>query len=136
MMQYDFVPLHFETFKFLKKNFHNISKAKDEQPVECHAVSLKLMENRLHQSFQVFRDPIVDVLDDICSKIPSPLANYEPEKNVDINLIQQPTSLSCLAGVSLKVHPKIYSHSRKITSHNFMRVRMKMKFYVHGIKTT
>ena len=47
MMQDDSVPLCFETFQFLKKSFHNISKEKDEQPVECHAVSLKLIENRL-----------------------------------------------------------------------------------------
>ena len=92
----------FEIFQFLKKIFHNISKAKDEHPVECHAVSLKLMENRLQQSLQVFHDPIADVLDDIYSKSPSPLDKYEPEKNVDINLIRQSTSLSCSAGVSLQ----------------------------------
>jgi len=57
------------------------------------------MENRLQQYLQVFHDPIANVLDDICSKIPSPLANYETKKNVDINLIQQPTSLCCSAGV-------------------------------------
>ena len=54
------------------------------------------------QSFQVFHDPIADVLDDICSKSPSPLANCEPEKSVDINLIRQPTSLFCSLGVSLQ----------------------------------
>ena len=101
-MQDEFVPLWFKTFQFLKKPFHNISKEKDEQPIECHAVSLKLIENRLQQSLQAFHDPIANVLDDICSKIPSPLANYELEKNVDINLIRQLTSLSCSAGVSLQ----------------------------------
>ena len=87
MMQDEFVPLCFETFQFLKKIFHNISKAKDGQPAECHAVSLKLMENMVEQSLQVFHDPIVDVFDDVCSKSPSPLANYELEKKFDINLI-------------------------------------------------
>ena len=101
MMQDDSVPLCFEAFHFLKENFHNISNVKDEQSVESHEVSLEPMENRLQQSFQVFHDPIADVLDDIYSKIPSPLANCEPEKSVDINLIRQPTSLSCSAGVSL-----------------------------------
>ena len=44
MMQDDFVPLCFESFQFLKNNFHNISKGKDEQSVECHAVLLKSMD--------------------------------------------------------------------------------------------
>ena len=57
------------------------------QPVKSHVVSLETMENRLQQYFQVFHEPIADVLDDICSKSPSPLANCEPEKSVDINLI-------------------------------------------------
>lgn len=47
MMQDDSVPLYFEAFQYLKENFHNISKTKDEQPVESHAVSLEPMENRL-----------------------------------------------------------------------------------------
>ena len=55
------------------------------------------MKNRFPQSFQNFHDPIANVLDDICSKIPSPLANCEPEKSVDINLIRQPVSSSYLS---------------------------------------
>ena len=54
------------------------------------------------QFFQVFHDPVADVLDDIYSKIPSPLANYELENIGDINLIRKHTSLSCSASVSLR----------------------------------
>ena len=54
----------------------------------------------MQQSFQVFHDLIADVLDDICSQSPSPLANYELEKSIDTNLIREPVSLSFSAGVS------------------------------------
>ena len=101
-MQDDSVPLHSEEFQFLKKKIHNISKEKHEQPLKSHAVSLEPMENRLQQCFQVFHDHISDVLDDICSKIPSPLANCENENNVDINLIRQLASFSYTTGVSLR----------------------------------
>ena len=47
MMKDNFVPICFEAFHFLKENFHNVSKAKDEQLVESHTVSLEPMENRL-----------------------------------------------------------------------------------------
>ena len=40
MMQEDFVPLRYEAFQFLRKNLHNISKEKDEQPIGCHTVSI------------------------------------------------------------------------------------------------
>ena len=42
------------------------------------------------------------MLNDSCCKIPSPLANHVPEKNVNNNLIRQPTSLSCSTDVSLQ----------------------------------
>ena len=86
------------------------------------------------QSFQVFHDPIADVLDDIYSKIPSPLANCEPEKSVDINLIRQPTSLYCSAGVSLQSSYQdlqsyqesseedfcfVFDHQEKLVIHEF-----------------
>ena len=83
MMQYDFVPLCLESFQFLKGNLHSIPLIKDEQPVENHAISLEPIENGLQQYFQVFHDPIADVLDDIYSQSTSPLANYELEKSID-----------------------------------------------------
>lgn len=52
-MQDDSVPLCFEAFQFLKQNFHNISKEKDGQAIECHAVSLKPMDT-FQQSFKFF----------------------------------------------------------------------------------
>jgi len=88
MMRDDSVPLSFESFQFLKGNFHSISSIKDEQLIENHVVSLEPIENGLQQSFQVFHDPIADVLDDIYSQIPSPLANCELEKSIDTNLIR------------------------------------------------
>lgn len=69
MMQDDYVPLCFEEFQFLKEKFHSISKEKDEKPIESHAVPLELMENRLQYFFQVFHDPIADVLEDMCSNV-------------------------------------------------------------------
>ena len=58
------------------------------------------IENGLQQSFQVFHDPIADVLDDVCSQSPSPLTTCELETCIDTNLIRQLVSLSFSAGVS------------------------------------
>ena len=63
MMQDDSVSFCFESFQFLKGHSHSISS--NEQPIENHAISLEPIENGLQQSFQVFHDPIVDVLDDV-----------------------------------------------------------------------
>jgi len=84
----------------LKGNFHSISSIKDEQPIENHAISLEPIDNVLQQSFQVFHDPISDVLDDVCSQSPSPLANYEIETSIDTNFIPQSLSLSFSTGAS------------------------------------
>lgn len=54
----------------------------------------------LQQSFQVFYDRIARVLDDVCCKSSSPLANHVIEENVDNNLIQKWPSLSCLTNCS------------------------------------
>jgi len=53
------------------------------------------------QSSQIFDDPIARVLDDVCCKSSSPLANHVPDKNVDNNLIQKSPSFSCLIDCSL-----------------------------------
>jgi len=98
MMQDDSVPFCFESFQSLKGNLHSISS--NGQTVENHAISLEPIENGLQQSFQVFHDPIADVLDDVCSQSPSPLANCELDKSIDTNLIRQPVSLSFSTGVS------------------------------------
>lgn len=87
MMQDDSIQLCFEEFQFLKENFHNISNEKDEDPVQSHEDALEPMRNGLQQYFEVFHDTIADVFDDIYSKIPSPLANCEHKKSVDINLL-------------------------------------------------
>ena len=84
----------------MKGNLHSISSIKDGKLVEIHAISLEPIENGLQQYFQVFHDPIVDVLDDICSQSPSPLANFELEKSIDTNLIWQSASFLFSAGVS------------------------------------
>ena len=97
-MQDDSIPLCFESFQFLKGILHSISS--NEQPVENHAFSLEPIENGLQQSFQVFHDPIADVLDDVYSQILSPLANCKLEKRIDTNLIRQLVSLSFSTGVS------------------------------------
>ena len=56
----------------------------------------------LQQSFQVFHDPIADVLDEVCSQSFSPLSICELETCADMNLIQQPVSLSFSAEVRHK----------------------------------
>jgi len=71
----------------LKGISHSISS--NEQPIENRAISLELIESGLQQSFQFFHDPIADVLDDICSQSPSPLANCELGRSIDTNLIRQ-----------------------------------------------
>jgi len=48
--------------------------------------------------FSSFHDPIANVMDDIFSQSP-PLANYDLEKSIDTNFIQESISLSLLAGV-------------------------------------
>ena len=54
----------------------------------------------LQKSFQVFHDPIADVLDEVCSQSLSPLTTCELETCADMNLIRQPVSLSFSAEVS------------------------------------
>ena len=54
----------------------------------------------LQQSFQVFHDPIADVLDEVCSQNLSPLSTCEFETCADMNFIRQPVSSSFSAGVS------------------------------------
>lgn len=85
MMQDDLIPFYFESFQFLKGNLYSISS--NGKPVENHAISLEPIENGLKWSFQVFQNPIADVLDDVCSQIPSPLDNCELEKCIDTNLL-------------------------------------------------
>ena len=54
----------------------------------------------LQQSFQVFHDPIADVLDEVCSQSLSPLTTCELETCADMNLIRQPVSFSFSAEVA------------------------------------
>ena len=98
MIQDDSVPFCFESFQFLKGKLHSISS--NEQPVGNHVISSEPIENGLQQYFQVFQNPIADVLDDVCSQSLSPLSTGELETCADINLIRQLVSLSFLAGVS------------------------------------
>ena len=86
MMLDDSVRFYFESFQFLKGKLHSISS--NEQPIGNHVISSDPIENGLQQSFQVFHDPIADVLDDVCSQSPSPLVNYEIETNIYKKFIQ------------------------------------------------
>ena len=66
MIQEDFIPFCFESFQLLKGKLHSTSSVKNEQ---CnHVITMKPIENGLLQSFQVFHDPIADVLDEVCSQ--------------------------------------------------------------------
>jgi len=94
----DSVPFCFESFQFLKGKLHNISS--NVQHVGNHVISSETIENGLQQCFQIFHDPIADVLDYVCSQSPSPLATYELETCIDTNLIWKPDSLSFSTGVS------------------------------------
>ena len=85
MIQDDSVPFCFESFQFLKGKLH--SKSSNEQLVENHVISSETIENGLQQYFQVFHDPIADVLDDVCSQSLSTLTICKLEMCVDINLI-------------------------------------------------
>lgn len=90
----------------MKKNFDNISEAKNDKLIENHVVPLEPMYDKLKQSSKVILDPIHDVVDDICSQIPSPLINFELQNKDDMNLIRQLSSLSCSARVSLQSSSK------------------------------
>ena len=100
MIQDDSIPFCFESFQFLKGKLHSKSSVKNEQHVGNHVITLEPRENGLQQSFQVFHDPIADVLDEVCSQSLSPLTTCELETCVDMNLIWQPVSLSFSAEVS------------------------------------
>ena len=88
MIQEDSIPFCFEAFQFIRQNSHKISQEKDEQLEGCHTFSM----DTLQQSFQVFHDPIADVLDEVCSQSLSPLTTCELETCADMNLIRQPFS--------------------------------------------
>ena len=96
MMQEDSIPFCFEAFQFIRKN----SQEQDEQHVGNHVITMETIEMGLQQSFQVFHDPISDVLDEVCSQSLSPLTTCELESCADMNLIRQPVSLSFSAKVS------------------------------------
>jgi hypothetical protein len=98
LMHHNFVPL---SFWFISV-FVNISEARTSKPIENHVASLKSLHNKLQQSSQFLQDLITDVLDDLCSQGPIPLASYEIKSSYDIDLIMQLTSWSCLAGASLQ----------------------------------
>jgi hypothetical protein len=98
LMQHNFVPLSFDSFQFLKKNVANISEARTGKHIENHVASLEPMQ----QSSQFLQDPIVDVLDDLCSQSSISFASYELTDRYDKNLIRQPDSWSCSTGVSVQ----------------------------------
>ena len=51
------------------------------------------------------------MLDDVCCKSSSPLANHVPEKNIDDNLLQRSPAFSCLTYFSLQSpHQGLQSH--------------------------
>lgn len=83
----------------MKGNLHSTSSIKGE-PAGNHAISSEPIENRLQQPFQVFHDTIAEVLDDVFSQTPSPLATCEIQTSIDTSLIRKPVSLSFSAGVS------------------------------------
>jgi hypothetical protein len=70
LIQNNFVPLSFNSFQFLKKNLDHVL---NDKHIENYEVSLEPMQ----QSSQFLHDPIVDVLDDLCSQSLVPLASYE-----------------------------------------------------------
>jgi len=96
MMQEDSIPFCFETFQFIRQNLRKISQEKDEQLEGCHTFSMDTFQ----QYFQVFHDPIADVLDEVCSQSLSPFTMCERETCADMNLIRQPVSFSFSAEVS------------------------------------
>ena len=103
MIQEGSLPFCFESFQLLKGNLHSTSSVKNEQHVGNHVITLEPIENGFHQSFEVFHDPIADVLDEVCSQSISPLTICELETCIDTNLIQQLVSLSFSVGVLSQV---------------------------------
>jgi hypothetical protein len=106
LMQHNFVPLSFGSFQFLKKNSTNISESRTGKNIENHVASLEPLHNKLQHFSQFLHDPIADVLDDLCSQSHVPFASHELKRSYDIDLIRQPTSLSCSIGVSLQISSK------------------------------
>jgi len=83
------LPLYFESFQFLKGMWYKISKEKGKQLVETYEVPFKPICNKLHQSFQVFHDPITDEFDNECNHNFSPSTDYESQNQDDNGFTSQ-----------------------------------------------
>jgi hypothetical protein len=70
LMHYNSIPLTFNSFQFLKKNFNHVMDDK-------HTENQEFVLEPIKQSSQSMQDPIVDVLDDLCCQSHGSFASYE-----------------------------------------------------------
>jgi hypothetical protein len=95
LIQNNSVPLCFNSFQFLKKNFEYMLK---DKYTENQEVAVEPMQ----QSVQFLQDPISDVLDDWCCQSLPPSSSYGIKHCYDIDMIRQSTSLSFSAEASFQ----------------------------------
>jgi len=101
LMSYNFVPLSFNLFPFLKENVANIFESRIGKPIENHVVTMESLQP-MQQSFQFLQDPIVDVLDDLCSQSHVLFASCGLKRIYDIDKIRQSISWFVSAGASFQ----------------------------------
>jgi hypothetical protein len=96
------LPLCFASFKLLRENFETINEVEECGMIQSHLDSMGKIDNELQQSPLVFHDPIVDYIEGLNSQNLQLLANYQSGNEDDKDLVLQPTSFSCPAGVSFQ----------------------------------
>jgi hypothetical protein len=120
-MQYNSVPLTFNSFQFLKEIPEYVQKDK-------HLENQEIALEPIQQSFQFIQDPIVDVLDDLCCQSHVSFANYGLKRIYDLDMIRQLVSWFVSAGASfqsrsenMQLNQKLYDDTDnicEISSHN------------------
>jgi hypothetical protein len=95
LTQNNSVPLSFNSFQFLKKNFNHVM---DDKHTEDQEFSVEPMQ----QISQFLQDPVVDFLDDLCCQSHGSWASYELKRGYDQDMIRQSVAWSASAGVSFQ----------------------------------
>jgi hypothetical protein len=93
LTQNNYVPLCFDSFQFLKKNFEYMLKDK-------HTKNQELSMEPMQQSFQFLQDPVSNVLDDWCRQSHFPSSSYRLKGCYDMDMIRQSSTGMRLAEVS------------------------------------
>ena len=111
LIQNNSVPLCFNSFRILKKNFGQVLKDEYRNKQEISFESIQ-------QSCQSFQDPIVDQLDGLCGQNHSSFTSHETKRCYDIDMVRQSDSMFFAAEMSCQKpseHPQSYEEVLKDT---------------------